>query len=285
MATQQELLQRGYDINVAKIRAKYDRARRELADKYDVAEQQQEANLESRGILRSGEAQTGRARLSGQRTTSESDLAAGETADLASEEIDYLTKLAQLQAGGSGGGGTTSPSAPSAPTAGATPTLPSGSWFGGMKPVTSAPTAQTTPTLPSGSLFGGMTPAPSAPTGTVSVRPPGLTGSADTMERRLTTPAQPSQAPSTVYIPGIGMFGATPTTTTTPRPTTATTTTTPRPTTATTTTPRPTTTTSSVTKPGTTFNYTPAPSNKPTVPASIAKPKPTTGKPMNVGRL
>ena len=254
MATQQELLQRGYDINVAKIRAKYDRARRELADKYDLAEQQQEANLESRGILRSGEAQTGRARLSGQRTTSESDLAAGETADLASEEIDYLTKLAQLQAGGSGGGGTTSPSAPSAPTAG------------------------TTPTLPSGSLFGGMTPAPSAPTGTVSVRPPGLTGSADTMERRLTTPARPSQAPSTVYIPGIGTFGATPTTTTTPRPTTATTTT-----------PRPTTTTSSVTKPGTTFNYTPAPSNKPTVPASIAKPtnktKPMTGKPMNVGRL
>lgn len=274
MATQQELLQKGYDINVGKIRAKYNRARRELADKYDVAEQQQEANFESRGILRSGEAQTGRARLSGQRTTGESDLAAGETADLASEEIDYLTKLAQLQAGGAGGGGTgggetTAPSAPSAPTAGTTPSLPSGSWFGGTP---------TTPSLPSGSLFGGMTPAPSAPTGTVSVRPPGLTGSADTMERRLTTPAQPSQAPSTVYIPGIGTFGATPTTTTTPRPTTATTTT-----------PRPTTTTSSVTKPGTMFNYTPAPSNKPTVPASIAKPtnktKPTTGKPMNVGRL
>lgn len=254
MATQQELLQRGYDINVAKIRAKYDRARRELADKYDVAEQQQEANLESRGILRSGEAQTGRARLSGQRTTSESDLAAGETADLASEEIDYLTKLAQLQAGGSGGGGgggTTAPSAPSAPTAG------------------------TTPSLPSGSLFGGMTPATTRPATTVSVRPPGLTGSADTMERRLTTPARPSQAPASVYIPGIGTFGAAPTTTTPARPTTTTTTT-----------PRPTTTTSSITRPGTTFNFTPTTTNRSTVPASIARTTtPSTGRRMNVGRL
>lgn len=257
MATQEELLQKNYDINVGKIRAKYNRARRELADKYDVAEQQQEANFESRGILRSGEAQTGRARLSGQRTTGESDLAAGETADLASEEIDYLTKLAQLQAGASGGGGgddtggggTTAPSAPSAPTAGTTPSLPSGSWFGGMTP---------------------------APTRTVSVRPPGLTGSADTMERRLTTPAQPSQAPSSVYIPGIGTFGAAPTTTSAPTTTKPSTT-------------KPTTTTSSITKPGTTFNYTPAPTNKPTVPASIAKPtnktKPPTGKPMNVGKI
>ena len=235
MATQQELLQRGYDINVAKIRAKYDRARRELADKYDVAEQQQEANLESRGILRSGEAQTGRARLSGQRTTGESDLAAAETADLASEEIDYLTKLAQLQAGGGGTTAPSAPSTPSSPTTGATPTLPSGSWFGGM---------------------------PTTPTKTVSVRPPGLTGSADTMERRLTTPAQPSQAPSSVYIPGIGTFGAAPTTTTPPRPTT--TTTTNRPTT---------TTTTSTNRPTTTVSQAQITTqNRTGVPAAIARP-------------
>lgn len=99
-----EYLTRERDIKKGKVVADFDQYMADLARQYRIARQGSEANLEARGILRSGEGNVARIRMS------EAQRAAEQAAQTNREyneniiDIDYMRQLAALQ--GAGGGGT-----------------------------------------------------------------------------------------------------------------------------------------------------------------------------------
>jgi hypothetical protein len=60
-----ELYRRQSGLNKAKLNTDYEQYLADLATKYGISQDQLNSNLESRGILRSGEAATAQARLGG----------------------------------------------------------------------------------------------------------------------------------------------------------------------------------------------------------------------------
>lgn len=100
-----ELYTRQSGLNKAKFRTDYEQYLADLATKYGVSNDQLNANLEARGILRSGEAGTARTRLSAAeeaaRTTAQSNF----DYNVANEDVSLAQRLAGLMTGGSGGGG------------------------------------------------------------------------------------------------------------------------------------------------------------------------------------
>lgn len=100
-----QLYQRETGLANARLQQQYDRYLADLARNYGIAEGDLNANLEGRGIYRSGEASTARTRLSAEnqalRSAARQDLEYGRNMN----EINLLKQLASMQAAGGGGGG------------------------------------------------------------------------------------------------------------------------------------------------------------------------------------
>lgn len=127
-----ELYRRQSGLNKAKFTTDYEQYLADLATKYGISNDQLNANLESRGILRSGEAGTAQARLAGANEAARTSARTTYDYNTATEDVNLMTQLAGLQSGsGSGGGTIPTPTTP-------TPTTP--------RPTT--PTTSTTPTTP-----------------------------------------------------------------------------------------------------------------------------------------
>lgn len=109
MATesQAELLTRETGLKKKKYLTDYDQYLADLATQYGVSGDQLNANLEARGILRSGEAGTSRARLGSAEEAARTAAKSTYDYNVGIEDINLLKGLAALQAagGGSGGGG------------------------------------------------------------------------------------------------------------------------------------------------------------------------------------
>lgn len=121
-----EYLARERELKRGKVQADFDQYMADLARQYRIARQGSEANLEARGILRSGEGNVARIRMS------EAQRAAEQAAQTNREyneniiDIDYMRQLAALQGagGGTSGGGGTTPTAPATtPPATTTPVV------------------------------------------------------------------------------------------------------------------------------------------------------------------
>lgn len=126
----------------------YNTALANLARRFGVANRQLEANMEARGILRSGEANTYRTELTAEE---QAEKTAAEMAKLGAYNQADLTLAQQMAAlnaskSGSSGGGTSAPSAPATPSAPASPAAP--------KPVV----AYQTPTVAFAGPYGAMVP-------------------------------------------------------------------------------------------------------------------------------
>jgi hypothetical protein len=105
-----ELYRRQSGLNKAKFTTDYEQYLADLASKYGISNDQLNANLESRGILRSGEAGTARTRLSAAEEAARTTARTNYEYNTATEDIDLATRLAGLLAsspgtGGGGGGG------------------------------------------------------------------------------------------------------------------------------------------------------------------------------------
>ena len=118
-----ELYRRQSGLNKAKLNTDYEQYLADLATKYGISQDQLNSNLESRGILRSGEAGTAQARLGAANEAARTSARTTYDYNTATEDVDLLTKLASLQAGsGLGSGGTTpAPTAPTTPVVDTTP--------------------------------------------------------------------------------------------------------------------------------------------------------------------
>ena len=100
-----ELYRRQSGLNKAKLNTDYEQYLADLATKYGISQDQLNSNLEARGILRSGEAGTAQARLSGANEAARTSARTTYDYNTATEDVDLLTKLASLQAGGGSGSG------------------------------------------------------------------------------------------------------------------------------------------------------------------------------------
>jgi len=108
-----ELYRRQSGLNKAKFTTDYEQYLADLATKYGISNDQLNANLESRGILRSGEAGTARTRLSGAEEAARTTARTNYDYNVANEDINLATKLAGLMAGSPGtGNATPAPVAP-----------------------------------------------------------------------------------------------------------------------------------------------------------------------------
>jgi hypothetical protein len=155
-----ELYRRQSGLNKAKLNTDYEQYLADLATKYGISQDQLNSNLEARGILRSGEAGTAQARLSGANEAARTSARTTYDYNTATEDIDLMTRLASLQAGtGSGGGTTPAPTAPTAPT---TPVVDT-------TPRTDAPLPATAPVVYRGGTTQGQ--LPQAPLPTAAPRP------------------------------------------------------------------------------------------------------------------
>jgi hypothetical protein len=100
-----ELYRRQSGLNKAKFTTDYEQYLADLASKYGISNDQLNANLESRGILRSGEAGTARTRLSAAEEAARTTARTNYDYNVANEDINLATRLAGLMTGGTGGGG------------------------------------------------------------------------------------------------------------------------------------------------------------------------------------
>ena len=116
-----ELYTRQSGINKAKFKTDYDQYLADLATKFGISQDQLNSNLEARGILRSGEAGTAQARLGAANEAARTTATSNYDYNVATEDVDLLTKLAGLQAGSAGSGGSGTPTTPTTPTEPATP--------------------------------------------------------------------------------------------------------------------------------------------------------------------
>jgi hypothetical protein len=108
-----ELYTRQSGLNKAKLKTDYEQYLADLATKYGISGQQLNTNLESRGILRSGEAGEARTRLGAAEQAARTAAQGNYDYNVANEDVSLATKLAGLMAGttsaggGTGGGSTT----------------------------------------------------------------------------------------------------------------------------------------------------------------------------------
>jgi hypothetical protein len=84
-------------LNKAKLKTDYKQYLADLATKYGISGKQLNANLESRGILRSGEAGTARTRLSAANEAARTSARTNFDYDTATEDTNLMTRLAGLQ--------------------------------------------------------------------------------------------------------------------------------------------------------------------------------------------
>lgn len=125
----------------------YQTALADLVRKYGVANRQLEANLESRGILRSGEGNLYRTELTAEEQGARASAEAAKQAAYNQADLTLAGQLAALQAGsGSSSGGSSSGGTPAPSVPAATPAKPAPS-----------PAFQT-PTYASTGLYGTVTP-------------------------------------------------------------------------------------------------------------------------------
>ena len=106
-----ELYTRQSGLNKAKFKTDYEQYLADLATKYGVSNDQLNANLEARGILRSGEAGTARTRLGAAEEAARTSAQSNYDYNVANEDISLAQRLAGLMTGGSSGG-TPPPAAP-----------------------------------------------------------------------------------------------------------------------------------------------------------------------------
>ena len=100
-----ELYTRQSGLNKAKLKTDYDQYLADLASQYGLSTKQLDTNLESRGILRSGEAGESRTRLSAAEEAARTAAKSNYDYNTATEDVDLMTRLAGLQAGSAGSGG------------------------------------------------------------------------------------------------------------------------------------------------------------------------------------
>jgi hypothetical protein len=174
-----ELARQQSRLNKEKLKTDYEQYLEDLSTKYGISFDQLNANLESRGILRSGEAGTARTRLGAAEEAARTTAGTNYQYNLDTEDTNLATKLAGLMTGGTGGGGS------------------GGGGTGGTGGSTTPPPSDTSTPAPSyrspdDPYFDGMRDRgprpPVAPVATVEA-PQARTGTADSMERN--APALP----------------------------------------------------------------------------------------------
>lgn len=85
------------ELNKAKLKTDYEQYLADLATKYGISSGQLNANLESRGILRSGEAGTAQTRLGAANEAARTTATTDYDYNVASEDVNLATQLAGLQ--------------------------------------------------------------------------------------------------------------------------------------------------------------------------------------------
>jgi hypothetical protein len=86
------------DLNKAKLKTDYEQYLEDLATKYNISGEQLNANLEARGILRSGEAGTAQARLGAANEAARTSAKTNYEYNTATADTNLMTQLAGLQA-------------------------------------------------------------------------------------------------------------------------------------------------------------------------------------------
>jgi hypothetical protein len=109
-----ELYRRQSGLNKAKFTTDYEQYLADLASKYGISNDQLNANLESRGILRSGEAGTARTRLGAAEEAARTTARTNYDYNVGNEDINLAQRLAGLMTGGTGG--TPAPATPASGT-------------------------------------------------------------------------------------------------------------------------------------------------------------------------
>lgn len=143
-----ELYRRQYDLAKKRAQSEYDSRIGQLAEQYRQANRDLEGNLESRGILRSGEGMRGRVRLGAAEKSAQLAALTAQEEAMNQAGLTYAQQLAELQAKGYTDGGTPGTPTPAAPDSPGTQAPRS--------PGTQAPPpAQQRPPAPSGSTPGG----------------------------------------------------------------------------------------------------------------------------------
>jgi hypothetical protein len=85
------------DLNKAKLKTDYEQYLADLATKYGISGEQLNANLEARGILRSGEAGTAQARLGAANEAARTSATTNYDYNTATADTNLMTQLAGLQ--------------------------------------------------------------------------------------------------------------------------------------------------------------------------------------------
>ena len=85
------------ELNKAKLKTDYEQYLADLATKYGISQEQLNSNLESRGILRSGEAGTAQARLGAANEAAQTSAATDYEYNTATADVNLATQLAGLQ--------------------------------------------------------------------------------------------------------------------------------------------------------------------------------------------
>ena len=86
------------DLNKAKLKTDYEQYLEDLATKFNISGEQLNANLEARGILRSGEAGTAQARLGAANEAARTSATTNYDYNIATADTNLMTQLAGLQA-------------------------------------------------------------------------------------------------------------------------------------------------------------------------------------------
>jgi len=92
-----EYYRRQNELNKAKLKTDYEQYLADLATKYGISGEQLNANLEARGILRSGEAGTAQARLGAANEAARTTATTNYDYNTATEDVNLATQLAGLQ--------------------------------------------------------------------------------------------------------------------------------------------------------------------------------------------
>jgi hypothetical protein len=176
-----ELYRRQSGLNKAKFTTDYEQYLADLASKYGISNDQLNANLESRGILRSGEAGTARTRLGAAEEAARTSARTNYDYNVANEDINLATRLAGLMTGG-GGGGSTTPAPVTPPPSDTSTSAPSyrspdDPYFDGMRDRGPRPAAAVAPVAtPAPVVYGGGTTQGQLPQAPLPNRTPDLSG-------------------------------------------------------------------------------------------------------------
>ena len=188
-----ELYKRQYDLAKKRAQSEYESRIGDLATQYRQSNRDLEANLESRGILRSGEGMRGRVRLGAAEKGAQLSAEAARQSALDTAGLSYMQQLAELQAKGFGG-------APASTTPTPTPVA--------TQPVTSTPTTPTAPTAPTAPTVPPSGPSNTAcPTGYVYDPIKKVCVKESTLPTVGGTPVPPGQTPTETRPPAPNTVG------------------------------------------------------------------------------